>query len=404
MSRIHSKAKTALALIVCGSLMSALCHAQNLLPDPTNVQGRSRVPGTGVTKCFDDSRPVACPSAGEPFFGQDGNRPSTAATFRRNQDGTTTDTKTGLMWVREVSEPMTWEDAQTAAARLRAGGHSDWRLPTVKELYTLIDFGRGYFSTEKSTSIPFIDTEVFSFGYSQGERFFDVQQWTSTRYVATTMNNDATIFGVNFADGRIKGYPLYEPGSGGRTPHKMRARFVRGGEYGRNDFLENGDGTVTDRATGLTWQQVDDGTGRNWRQALAYCAALQLAGASDWRLPSAKELHTIVDYGRAPATDRTAALAPPLKASSPELYFWTATTISDGPQDVRYGKAVYIAFGRALGWMRMPPGSAEHRLIDVHGAGAQRADFKSGNPAQYPKGFGPQGDDVRINNAVRCVR
>jgi hypothetical protein len=42
--------------------------------------------------------------------------------------------------------------------------------------------------------------------------------------------------------------------------------------------------------------------------------------------------------------------------------------------------------------------------IDVHGAGAQRSDPKTGNPANYPYGHGPQGDAVRIYNYVRCVR
>jgi hypothetical protein len=41
---------------------------------------------------------------------------------------------------------------------------------------------------------------------------------------------------------------------------------------------------------------------------------------------------------------------------------------------------------------------------DVHGAGAQRSDPKSGNPADYPTGHGPQGDVVRIYNYVRPVR
>jgi hypothetical protein len=42
--------------------------------------------------------------------------------------------------------------------------------------------------------------------------------------------------------------------------------------------------------------------------------------------------------------------------------------------------------------------------MDVHGAGAQRSDPKSGDPGQYPTGHGPQGDAIRINNYVRCVR
>ena len=59
--------------------------------------------------------------------------------------------------------------------------------------------------------------------------------------------------------------------------------------------------------------------------------------------------------------------------------------------------AVYIAFGCAWGCMG-------GRWLDVHGAGAQRSDPKTGDPAWYPYGRGPQGDQIRIYNYVRCVR
>ena len=65
---------------------------------------------------------------------------------------------------------------------------------------------------------------------------------------------------------------------------------------------------------------------------------------------------------------------------------------------------VYVCFGRALGWMQFPPGVGEFRLIDVHGAGAQRSDPKAGDPALFPYGRGPQRDVIRIYNFVRCVR
>jgi hypothetical protein len=54
--------------------------------------------------------------------------------------------------------------------------------------------------------------------------------------------------------------------------------------------------------------------------------------------------------------------------------------------------------------MRFPPRRGRYRLLDVHGAGAQRSDPKAGDPADYPYGRGPQGDVIRINNYVRCVR
>ena len=44
------------------------------------------------------------------------------------------------------------------------------------------------------------------------------------------------------------------------------------------------------------------------------------------------------------------------------------------------------------------------RLLDAHGAGAQRSDPKSGNPADLPSYFGPQGDLRRVYNHARAVR
>lgn len=49
-------------------------------------------------------------------------------------------------------------------------------------------------------------------------------------------------------------------------------------------------------------------------------------------------------------------------------------------------------------------GTGAYRLVDVHGAGAQRSDPKAGDPQNFPHGRGPQGDVVRIYNHVRCVR
>jgi len=58
--------------------------------------------------------------------------------------------------------------------------------------------------------------------------------------------------------------------------------------------------TVTTSSTGLMWQDNSEATNtkRDWKGALNYCAELSLAGHSDWRLPSIKELESIVDVSR----------------------------------------------------------------------------------------------------------
>ena len=62
--------------------------------------------------------------------------------------------------------------------------------------------------------IPFIDNSYFGYDSGDtkaGERLIDSQYISSTKYVSTTMKGDQTVFGVNFIDGRIKGYGLGMP-------------------------------------------------------------------------------------------------------------------------------------------------------------------------------------------------
>jgi hypothetical protein len=151
------------------------------------------------------------------------------------------------------------------------------------------------------------------------------------------------------------------------------------------------------------WQKADDGIARDWENALSYAEGITLAGKSDWRLPNAKELQSIVDYTRCPKITNSPAIDPVFATTSildPDgvagqyPYFWTSTTLLDG---VNPNNAVYIAFGKAQGKMNGV-------LYDVHGAGAQRSDPKSGIIASYPQYFGPQGDVRYVYNYVRCVR
>jgi Protein of unknown function (DUF1566) len=388
---------------------------------------------TGQDQCFDNQVRIPCPALGQPFFGQDAQHPKHPASYRDHGDGTITDRVTGLMWAKAPTEPITWAEATAAAKRSHLGGYADWRLPSIKELYSLIDY-RGGFTGNPATSKPYINTRVFSFSYArgnglgdaaQGSRPIDVQEWSSTRYVGKTMGRDDTVFGVNFADGRIKGYPLMDPRAQMTTPNRLKVRLVRGAAYGENDFGVEGE-MVADRATGLIWQRADDGKVRTWQEALQYCQALnldnhnldnhsldnhslndrRLGNHRHWRLPNAKELQSIVDYHRIPA------IASAFQLSQPSAYFWTSTTHLEGPPPASAarrpfsttgGLAVYIAFGPALGYVEMPPGAGQIQLVDVHGAGAQRSDPKQGDPADFPIGFGPQGDDIRIRNYVRCV-
>jgi hypothetical protein len=359
---------------------------------------------TNQTAFYSNTEEISVPSFGDSFYGQDGTYNENTPSYTDNGDGTITDNVTGLMWEHEMGDKISYDAAFDKAEASVLGNHNDWRVPTIKEIYSLIVF-TGQVSGAEAVSM-FIDTDCFiqPLGNTDiGEREIDAQTWSRTQYAGLTMGSDVTVFGVNFIDGRIKGYPKYNPRSG--EENTMYFRMVRGNtSYGINDFNGNGDGTVSDNATGLMWQQSDDGNTRDWENALSYSENLSLGDHSDWRLPNAKELQSIVDYSRCPDVTNSAAIDPVFGATTfndPEGnsgqygYYWTGTSHLDGSNP--FSSAVYIAFGKAQGEMN-------GNLMDVHGAGAQRSDPKSGNSADYPEYWGPQGDVRYVYNYVRCVR
>jgi uncharacterized caspase-like protein len=64
-----------------------------------------------------------------------------------------------------------------------------------------------------------------------------------------------------------------------------------------NDFVDNGDGTITDRTTGLMWQKNGSSSSRKRKRALSYVKKLnkdQFAKYSDWRLPTVEELASLL--------------------------------------------------------------------------------------------------------------
>jgi hypothetical protein len=168
-------------------------------------------------------------------------------------------------------------------------------------------------------------------------------------------------------------------------------------------------------------------------------------GHDDWRLPSVKELQSIVDYTRSPDTSQSPAIDPIFTCTAitnethqvDYPFYWSATTHAGLRSG---GAAMYVVFGRAAGWMSLramaggpperrggigpaprpgfgsppgggPPGiepqgreAGEYHYVDVHGASSQRSDPKAGNSAMFPHGRGPQGDVIRIYNYVRLVR
>lgn len=374
--------------------------------------------GTNQTKFFNNTTETTTQSIGDDFYGQNANYPGTTPNYEDNGDGTVTDMVTGLMWQQtfdhngdgsiDADDKLSYSDILLVVNTDTTGNYSDWRVPTIKEMYSLMMFsGRDISSvtgddTEGLT--PFINTDYFDFAYGDTEameRLIDVQCATTAVYVSDEVSE--TVFGVNIADGRIKGYGTEMMGQ----DKMFNYLLVRGREtYGINEYIDNGDGTITDAATGLMWMQDDSDTSMVWKDALSYAENFEYAGYSDWRLPDAKELQGIVDYTKSPATTNSATIDDVFNSTMIENeageddfpWYWSSTTHESESDGMEGGWGVYLAFGRCMGNM------GTVTWTDVHGAGAQRSDPKDGDPTEFEDGHGPQGDAVRILNYVRLVR
>jgi len=377
-------------LFIFGSVSSNAELENNNLTNAiefTNYQSNYIVVDTYQNTCYDNSKEIPYPNPGEPFYGQDAQYHGTAFAFEDNEDGTISDLNTDLMWQQTpVNTGFSWQEAVDYCNDLELAGYDDWRIPSLKELFSISDFSQGW---------PYLDTNYFDIAGPSVSK--DEQYWTSNFYVGLTHNGAPSAFGVNHGTGHIKAYPA----SGG-GPMGNYVRAVRGDSYGSNEFEDNGDGTVTDTATGLMWQQVDSGIVLDWEDALSYAEDLGLAGYDDWRLPNVKELQSIVDYTKSPNAIDPEDEGPAIDTNFFEIteiepgttnydpdygYFWTSTSAYHSTHSPEYYYAWYVAFGTA----------PDKEGDDSHGAGAVRFDTKVEG--------GPSGEDgARIYNYVRCVR
>lgn len=360
---------------------------------------------TMESECYNiEGEVVDC---GSDLIGQDAEYITTKASyeFYDTDETMVLDKNTGLIWERAQSEGQyVFNDAAGYCESRTTGGYEEWRLPTMKELYSLADF-----DGDLNNSIPYIDTRYFDFQYASMK--FATQFWSSDVYNTNLVagapdDNGAYVsaFGFNFADGHIKSYGTEDNQPG------LYIRCVMGDEnvYGVNDYSANAENTiVTDNATGLMWQQADDGYTYEWADALDYCESMTLGEYSDWRLPDNKELQSIVEYGKTsvPAID-TDFFDSTFNNSygggdfdGDYGWYWTSTTLKDFPLN-----ASYIAFGRAYSTTNndLTDYSGYH---DWHGAGAQRSDPKNGIVEMDGDSCSITAcDEERGSNYVRCVR
>ena len=248
---------------------------------------------SGQNECYDDLNEIECPATPDAdFFGQEAQyaRLGTCSPLDITLDTSNAEEpliisrNTGFMWQKNIiMQSFPWEDAVSHCENLIYAGYDDWRLPSVREMSSILVSNK-YMVEYNRTFLNFFPDFVRESGH--------IPFWTSDR--ARYTSEDALL--LNFYNNEIIAYSETKPAA---------AICVRGEKLPGSEFETveiNGDEVVTDQATGLMWQK-DSGTKSSWKQALNYCEKLVYAGFSDWRLPGRNEILSLVNYGGEASSD-----------------------------------------------------------------------------------------------------
>jgi len=224
--------------------------------------GTVNLPKTGQTKCYDESgAEINCEGTG-----QDGQIQAGVAwpepRFADNGDGTITDNLTGLMWTKNANllgGYKTWQEALDYCNDLTLGGYSDWRLPNVNELESLINANEAdpaaWLNTQDFTNVQASDywsstNEALSTGYAWRVVMF------SGRMAAGDKSYSYYVWPVRGGqqDSPDNTYPANIWKTGQTTSYKTGddGDLKKGVAWPSPRFTDHGN-TVTDNLTGLMW-------------------------------------------------------------------------------------------------------------------------------------------------------
>ncbi len=311
--------------------------------------GPIALPRTGQTTCYNEAgTEIACAGTG-----QDGDLQAgvvwPSPRFTDNGDGTITDNLTGLMWLSDANCMAThypefdadvtpgdglveWVHADDFVNKINKGtyplcgaGRTDWRFPNAIELESLFDAG-------KNDPMAWLTSEGFSNvgnGYWSSTTYFANPTYGNSRFVFNSFIGVVTYHDPFFID-EVAVWPVRGTTSGpaqlwktGQTTTYAPADdgdLQEGVAWPDPRFTDNGDGTITDNLTGLTWLRdmncilshypsfdTDGLSGDgavSWQHALDFVRGINRgtypscgAGYRDWRLPNIRELMSICHYG-----------------------------------------------------------------------------------------------------------
>ncbi len=324
---------------------------------------------TGQTLCYDAAGAIiSCAGTGQDGELHKGGAWATPR-FTGQSNGTLLDNNTGLIWTWDANAPgpaactpatiKNWQAALDYVTCLNTSGFlgfTDWRLPNVLELRSLVN------TSQSDTSLWLIGQ---GFSGVQAEAWYwssssaadgPSSAWGVGMVVGDVDGNDKSDYGyawaVRSAQSGTFAYLLPRTGqthcydSTGAilacTGTGQDGDTLKGAIWPKLRFTDVTNGSIRDNLTGLIWSKDANAPGptactpattKNWQASLDYVKCLNTniyLGFADWRLPNRIELSSLVDHAQLNQATWLAGLG---FTNVQAVYYWSASTSADSPSD-----------------------------------------------------------------------
>ena len=298
--------------------------------------------------------------------------------FTDNADGTVTDSVTGLIWQQGENDRMNWYEALEFVKNMNLAGHTNWRLPNIKELNTILnlnyDDGWWYFKEFfpadglEPPLLHYFSSSVHENSYAWVTNFCFGYDGYYANKMATLLfravcDAETIVPKIEIKKEEVKIFKLPATGQNDcynlngeiiTTPQKDDTLYGQDGNYNINPIsyekiISDDIELIKDKNTGLIWElkssnpnDINFAKDRySWEDAKRkYIEKLntnRYGGFDDWRLPNREELRSIVDYsGVSPA------LSSEIFPNTEPAFYWSKDIFGDS-KDMAWG--VYFAYG-----------------------------------------------------------
>lgn len=344
-----------------------------------------QLPKTGMTTCYDNSGSVIV-CAGTKQDGELQHGITWPAQRFTDQGNTVTDKLTGLIWTKDARSPgpalcspgvnKSWAAALSHIACLNSNvylGFSDWRMPNINEMKSLVDATRS--NPSISSEHPFtnvldqITNHYWSSTTMTGSPGYAFDIFMETGVLGYTNKNDTLpVWPVRGGSGGVTQLPRTGQTTCYDTLTLSTAACNSTGQDGellkgmawQNPRFTNHGTTLTDNLTGLMWPSADVLSGSPtvcdiiiklpWDATLNKIACLNdnlYLGYNDWRLPNFNEMSSLNNREESsPASWLTSSQG--FQSFYADIY-WTSTTHVNG-QNLSHARVVSMIDGTDLAW------------------------------------------------------